>query len=232
MSEEHVKEAIKSARQSQKQTASDVTAYAADAKVGSVTSRLECSEDEVRKWKEDIKARRSEDRRRLLNALQYYLAERVADQVCVELRARTTNKYDDFQALRWSLHGGPGTGKSHIIKIIKTELFDKLLHYKIGEDFHIVALQAVMADLLGGDTIHHALNLPAFGRTTATQSVDLRKQQEVAKQLLQLRWLIIDEINMVSARLLAGIYCKLRALARASSLFTNKNTACIAHSAV
>ena len=58
--EEHVKEAIKSARQSQKQTASDATAHAASAKVGSVTSRFERSEDEVRKWKEDIKQRRSE----------------------------------------------------------------------------------------------------------------------------------------------------------------------------
>ena len=55
ISEEHVKEAIRSARQSQKQTASDATARAANAKVGSVTSRFACSEGEVRKWKEDIK---------------------------------------------------------------------------------------------------------------------------------------------------------------------------------
>ena len=127
ISEAHVKEAIKSARQSQKQTASDATAHAANAKVGSVTSRFECSEDEVRKWKEDIKERRSEDGRLLLNALQYEMAERVAEQVCVELRARTTNNNDDFQPLRWSLHGGAGTGKSHVIKIIKTELFENLL---------------------------------------------------------------------------------------------------------
>ena len=148
------------------------------------------------------------------------MVERVADQVCIELRARATNNYDDFNPLRWSMHGGPGTGKSHVIKIIKTELFEKLLKYKMVEDFHIVALQAVMADLLGGDTIHHAFNLPVFGKTKATNSEDVRKQKEVAKQLLQCRWLIIDEISMVSARLLAEIDCKLRALARASSPFT------------
>jgi DNA replication protein DnaC len=85
---------------------------------------FEGSEDEVQKWKEDIKERRSEDGRPLLNALQYEMVERFADQVCVELRARTINNDDDFQPLRWSLHGGPGTGKSHIIKIIKTELFE------------------------------------------------------------------------------------------------------------
>ena len=88
------------------------------------------------------------------------MVERLANQVCVELRARATNNYDDFHPLRWSLHGGPGTGKSNVIKIIKTELFEKLLQYKSAEYFHIVALQAVMANLLGGDTIHHALNLP------------------------------------------------------------------------
>ena len=30
--------------------------------------------------------------------------------------------------------------------------------------FQVVALQAVMAALLGGDTIHHALGIPCFGR--------------------------------------------------------------------
>ena len=130
------------------------------------------------------------------------------------------------------MHGGPGTGKSHVIQIIKTELFEKLLQYQIAEDFHIVALQAVMADLLEGDTIHHALNLPVVGRTMATNPDDLRRQHEVAKQLLQWRWLIIDEIRMVSARLLAEIDCKLRALARASSPFTEIKVACNPHLAV
>ena len=42
-----------------------------------------------------------------------------------------------------------------------------------------MALQAVMADLFGGDTIHQ------FARTMATSANDLRKQQEVANQLKQ-----------------------------------------------
>ena len=53
-----------------------------------------------------------------------------------------------------------------------------------------------MADLLGGDTIHHALNET--------------KAQETVKSMLMLRWLIIDDINMVSARLLADIDSQLR----------------------
>ena len=106
------------------------------------------------------------------------MVERVADQVCVELRATTTNNYDDFQPLRWSLHGGPGTGKSHVIEIFKTELFQKLLQYKIAEDSHIVALQTVMSDLLGGDTIHHVLNLPVCGRERWPRTMTIYENNE------------------------------------------------------
>ena len=41
-----------------------------------------------------------------------------------KLRARATSYYDDVQPFRWSLHGGLGRGKSHMIKTIKTELFE------------------------------------------------------------------------------------------------------------
>ena len=42
----------------------------------------------------------------------------------------------------------------------------------------------------------------------------------MAKQILQWRWLIIDEISRVGARLLADVDCKLRALSRGNSPFT------------
>ena len=69
------------------------------------------------------------------------------------------------EPLRWAMHGGPGTGKTHVIKIIKEELFEKVLKWNTSVEFQIVALQAVMADLLKGDTIHHAFNIPVFGKT-------------------------------------------------------------------
>ena len=56
---------------------------------------------------------------------------------------------------------GPGTGKSHVVKdVIKDELFDQILHWQQGLDYQVVALQAVMANLLKGDTIHHACGIP------------------------------------------------------------------------
>ena len=74
-----------------------------------------------------------------------------------------TGDYDSFpEPLRWSMHGGPGTGETHVIKIVKEELLEKVLKWNIGVKFQIVALHAVMADLLSGDTIHHAFNLPVI----------------------------------------------------------------------
>ena len=55
-------------------------------------------------------------------------------------------------------------GNTHVITTIKEELFEQHLKWDIRVHFHIFALQAVMADLLSGDTIHRAFNLPVFGK--------------------------------------------------------------------
>ena len=115
------------------------------------------------------------------------------------------------EPLRWCMHGGPGTGKSHVIKILKDELFGRLLQWNMGVEFQLVAFQAVMAELLGGDTIHHALNIGIFNKTfPSREGSNEKKNLDAMKAILQLRWLIIDEISMVSARLLADIDHKLR----------------------
>ena len=77
------------------------------------------------------------------------------------------------------MHGGPGTGQTHVFKIIKEELFEKVLKWNIGAQFQIVALQDVTADLLSGDTIHHAFNIPVFGNKTY---LNLLETKEIPKQ--------------------------------------------------
>ena len=42
------------------------------------------------------------------------------------------------EPLRWLIHGGPGTGKSHALKQIR-ELFTDVLHWDIGVQYQIVA---------------------------------------------------------------------------------------------
>ena len=79
--------------------------------------------------------------------------------------------------------------------------------------FQITALQAVMAHLLGGGTIHHACGIPAIKRGEE-KGEDVKLQYETAKRVLQWRWLFIDEISMVSARLLAEVDAKLRGVIR------------------
>ena len=66
-----------------------------------------------------------------------------------------------------------------------------------------------MADLLSGDAIHHACGISVFKKGSAGEEATA-KQMEVAKRVLQWRWLIIDEVSMVSAKLLADIDLKLR----------------------
>ena len=57
-----------------------------------------------------------------------------------------------------------------------------------------------MAEQLGGDTIHHACGIPVNRRGDGSED-HLQRQQDIAKRVLQWRWLIIDEISMVSAKL-------------------------------
>ena len=136
----------------------------------------------------------------------------------VELREATgvSSCVDSSEPLRWLIHGGPGTGKSHVIKQIQ-ELFTEVLHWEIGVQIQVVALQAVMAEILGGDTIHHACGIPVFKRGSYQES-EGQRQMDVAKRVLQWRWLIIDEISMVSAKLFAEIDMKMRSTVRELSL--------------
>ena len=83
--------------------------------------------------------------------------------------------------------------------------------------FQCAALQAVTADMLDGDTLHHAFGL-SFGDTSKT-TYNETKVLDMQKRLLQLRWLIIDEISMVSVELLAAVERACRALVRNSSTF-------------
>ena len=86
------------------------------------------------------------------------------------------------------MHGGPGTGKSEVLKMAQ-ELFREVCGWDMGMEYQMVALQAVMAQLLGGDTIHHALGINPFGQKSDPKSVQKasKRQTEVAQHVM--RWL-------------------------------------------
>ena len=69
-------------------------------------------------------------------------------RVIEEMKAFNRSDYRKLsEPLRWCMHGGPGTGKSHALKILKEELFEGLLQWDMSEQFQIVAYQAVIADI-------------------------------------------------------------------------------------
>ena len=182
--------------------------------------RVEESLAQIKAWLTALPKRRDAKGRRICNDEQYAFIQRVANRVMREMQ--TGEAYSgcfktDEDPLRWVLHGGPGTGKTHAIRILRDELFQGLLQWEAGIHFQCAALQAVTADMLDGDTLHHAFGL-SFGDTSKT-TYNETKVLDKQKRLLQLRWLIIDEISMVSVELLAAVERACRALVRNSSTF-------------
>ena len=219
-----IKRSFVAARKSQRQV-HDVSVTGSVSGYGqNIQIYSKCNEGKIRTWLQGIK-RREVNGRRVLNKTQYSVVKMVAKRICLEYRALSGGmRFEDLpEPLRWSMHGGPGTGKTHVIKIIKVELFQQVLGWNIGTEFNIIALQAVMADLLGGDTIHHALNIGIFGMKKKDKGSQETRAREVMRSMLMLRWLIIDEISMVSARLLADIDHQLRNYYRHNSEFAFNN---------
>ena len=101
------------------------------------------------------------------------------------------------------MHGGPGTGKSYVLTRIRQELFEDILGWKHGDEFQVVTLQAVMANDLNGDKIHHAFGLNWQG--LGDECISGNKLLALSSKALRWRWLIVDEISMVSAELLARL---------------------------
>jgi len=161
---------------------------------------------DMEEWFETVKARQGAA---AYNTQQLEMAQKVLQQICGELRGEVGEPLEE--PLLWLLHGGPGVGKSHVLKLIR-EMLEKA-GYVCNVHFMVVALQAVMADQLCGDTLHHAAGLTpsAFKKTNASNKTGpTKRQQEVSTLIRHCRWLIIDEISMISAQLLAELDTKFR----------------------
>ena len=211
-------EVLQAARSSQRQEKSLAAMLRAQGKeTPGVRKLTSATANDVDVWLSELKRRRHPDdaNKPFCNAEQLQAIEKVATRVRQELlHEADPDQHSFMEPLRWMVHGGPGTGKTkYVINIIKKELFEGVLKWDMGINFQIVALQAVMAELLGGDTIHHACAIKFF-KGEEYHGEDLQTHLAIAKRVLQWRWLIIDEISMVSAKLLAEIDVKLRKVVR------------------
>ena len=62
--------------------------------------------------------------------------------------------------LPWVSYGGPGVGESHVLKMFIRDIVGATLGWSLGTAYQDAALQVVMAEQLGGDTIHRAVGNP------------------------------------------------------------------------
>lgn len=138
------------------------------------------------------------------------MIELVARRVMQEERETRQGLAQTSNPLLHLMHGRPGVGKSFVLKKIR-ECFEQVMGWGIGLEFSYAALQAVMAVSIGGETLQHVAGINPFTCLGSTTKEHQRMSAEtLAKRLLQLRWLITDEISMVSANLLAQVDMKLR----------------------
>jgi hypothetical protein len=157
------------------------------------------SSQDVWKWYEDKRNSKNEQGVALVKAAQLEMLRVVCQRLDDELQERS----DDVQRsnpLLWLLHGGPGTGKSEVLLMIK-ELFRDVCGWEMGFEFQMAALQAVMAQLLEGDTLHHACGINPFGIKNDPKAAQKAsaKQVQTAARIMQWRWLFSSTRSAWSA---------------------------------
>ena len=172
---------------------------------------------QIRLWLEDVEARprtaKNHCNREQILFLRH-VAERVLQENSTGQDVGATADAGD-EPMRWAVHGGPGTGKSHVLRVLRTELFENLLGWRHGIEFKILTLQAVMAEQVDGDTIHHGVGL--HGRH-ADAEISLARLLALRAEATRWRWLLLDEISMDSAELLARLELRCRELVRDASV--------------
>ena len=211
--EDGLQKAFAAARASQAQEFTAVQQRAADEHIGpSLRQARNYSAADIDAWLAKTKLEKDKFGKPRWKDAQIEALQVICKRMCIELQ-ETDAEVPLTDPLLWVVHGTPGTGKSEVLKLVK-KLFHDVCGWQMGLEYQMVALQAVMAQLLGGDTIHHALGINPFGVAPGEKAAQraAQRQATVAERVMQWRWLFIDEISMVSAKLLAEVDMKLRAI--------------------
>ena len=200
-------ERLRAAAQASRSKAASVAASRARARLGGAERPPQVEEREAITAEQLLTWVHSEPIRSSLNAKQHEALSLVVDRILVEhgLVQVEDTALQRGDPLVWLVHGGPGTGKTEVLKPLR-KLFD-MLGYAKGFEFEVAAFQAVNAADVEGKTLHNAcgLNVGSF-------SLDQPASRETAQRMALWRWLIIDEISMVNARLLAQVEQRTRAV--------------------
>ena len=127
------------------------------------------------------------------------LATRLKTEIAEELGdSKTKTKQEPLLDL---VHGLPGTGKTRVIQWMR-RLFEEALGWTHGVQFVMLAFQNSMAAHIDGLTIHHWAGIPVNAEAGRSGTKNATK---MSTQCQCLRFIIIDEISMVSAELLGQL---------------------------
>ena len=107
------------------------------------------------------------------------------------------------------LHGGAGTGKSHVLSAIYQGLY-RLFNKKPGQQVNdlitlLIAPTGKAAYNIEGSTIHAAFHIPANQCLSTYNKLSWDTLNTLRVKYINLKWIICDEISMVSNNMLKYI---------------------------
>ena len=118
-------------------------------------------------------------------------------------------KCSDWKPLHMFISGVGGTGKSFLIKTIRT-LVSEIWHDKTESLLCAVTTPTGLAAFnVGGVTVHRLLQLPIEHEGRAAGYWRLGNLKVMCRSLSQLRLLIVDEVSMLSTLNLAYVHLRL-----------------------
>ena len=124
----NLRELLQAARSSQRREAS-MASTVRDLEVAARLHELtSATASDVQAWLAKVQVEVDKHGRQLLNADQFQVVKKVADRVVVELEAEALDASDPGEPIRRLMHGGPGTGKSHVVNVIENGLFRDVLN--------------------------------------------------------------------------------------------------------
>ena len=121
------------------------------------------------------------------------------------------------------LHGGAGTGKSHVLKALYQGLY-RLLNKNPGQQTNnlitlLVAPTGKAAYNITGHTIHCAFHIPANQSLSTYSTLSWDTLNTLLAKYINLKWIISDELSMVSNNMLKYINFRLQEIKSNSQLF-------------
>ncbi|KAH9639682.1 hypothetical protein HF086_002508 [Spodoptera exigua] len=154
--------------------------------------------------------------------------KKIYDEVTKRIRDEVINEANTNVPLKLFVTGGAGSGKSFILKTLVHHIrrcyaptVDQLLNASFVE---VTAPTGVAARLVNGKTLHSAFSLGIEkGRATVYRQMTGQRLEDMRRKWRYIRWLVIDEISMVSYEVLRSIHLRLQEFKNCPDIFGGVN---------